>query len=125
MTKYVAILMLAFWGLATVHCDLEWVPGLEFMAWCHPADPAPHQDNGCESDGCSVVESGLYRIEEQPPALVVPLLVLSFVLPLWEPTPPPPSPHLEPVNSSPPELPRAWQFFHRTALLPRAPSLFA
>ena len=119
------MLMLALWGLATMHCDLEQVPGFEFFASCHAQGSAPHQDNDCESDGCSAVESGFYRIEEQAPAVTVPLLMLSFVLPLWEVTPPTPALLFEPLIGSPPELPRGWQFSYRTALPPRAPSLVA
>ena len=55
--------------------------------------------------------------------LAVPMLVLSFVLPLGEARPPSPAPHFELPNCSPPELPRAWQFSYRTALPPRAPTL--
>jgi hypothetical protein len=120
--KSVAMLALALWGLGSMHCDLEQVPGLKFLAWCHPSDPASHQDNGCESDACSEVESGLYRMEEQPATVSVPSLVLGLVLPLWEDAPPTPELHLELVSCSPPELPRVWQFFQRTARQPRAPS---
>ena len=119
------MLMLALWGLATLHCDLEQVPGFDFLAWCHTSDAAPHQDNDCEQDGCSDVESGLYRIEEQAAAVSAPLLLLSFVLPVWEPPSLSAAPDLEPLNCSPPELPQAWQFSCRTALPPRAPSLVA
>jgi hypothetical protein len=124
-TKYVAMVLLAVCGLASSHCALEQLPGLEFLAWCHHADSAPHPDNDCEQDGCSVVERGFYKIEEQPATVRVPLLVLSFVLPLWEAAAPTPTPHPVLLNGSPPELPRAWQFSHRTALPPRAPSLVA
>jgi hypothetical protein len=124
-TKYAVMLMLALWGLAKVHCDLEQVPGLEFLACCQHPDTAPHQDNDCEHDACSVVESGFYKVEEQAASVPVPLLVLSFVLPLWEAAPPAPAPRPELLNCSLPELPRPWQFFYRTALPPRAPSLVA
>ena len=119
------MLMLALWGLATMHCDLEQVPGFEFLVSCHSQDGAPQQDNDCESDGCSAVESGFYRIEEQASAVPVPLLMLSFLLPVWEAAPPTPAPLSEPLICSPPELPRGWQFSYRTALPPRAPSLVA
>ncbi len=124
--RYVAMLMLAVWGLATMHCDLEEVPGLEFLACCQHPDTAPHQDNDCDTDACSVVESGFYKIEEQAASVPIPLLVLTFVLPLWEAASPTPTPYsTELLNCSPPELPRSWQFSYRTALPPRAPSLVA
>jgi hypothetical protein len=110
-----------------MHCDLEHVPGFQFLAWCHPPDAAPHEDhNDCSQDGCSVVESGLYRIEEQPAVLRLPLGLLSFALPAWEaPLTQTPAPLLGPPTGSPPALPRGWQFLHRTALPPRAPSSVA
>jgi hypothetical protein len=132
LNRAVATVMLALWGLATLHCDLEQVPGLEFLAWCHLPETATHQENGaaphpdndCEQDGCSVVESGLYKIEEQA-AVPIPLLVENFVLPECEVVPPTPAPGPLLLNCSPPELPRGWQFSYRTALPPRAPSLVA
>ncbi len=117
--------LLVLWGLATLHCDLERVPGFGFLASCHSADASPHQDKDCDSDGCSAVESGFYKMEEQAASAPVPLLVLSFLLPVWEATPPPARPQAAILNGSPPELPRVWQFSYRTALPPRAPSLIA
>ena len=108
-----------------MHCALEPVAGFEFLASCHSQDGAPQQDNDCDSDGCSTVESGFYRIEEQATAVSVPLLVLSVLLPVWEAAPPTPAPLSKPLICSPPELARFWQFFYRTALPPRAPSLVA
>jgi hypothetical protein len=123
--KYVAMLLLVMWGLATMHCALEQVAGFEFLACCQHPDTVPHQDNDCSSDACAVVESGFYMIEEQASPVPLPGLGLSFVLPLWESFPPTPVPRCEPPNCSPPELPRTWQFSFRTALPPRAPSLVA
>jgi hypothetical protein len=119
------MLALALWGLASNHCHLEQVPGLEFLACCQHPDTAPHQDDDCDSDACSVVESGFYKIDEQVATVAAPTLGLSFVLPLWEAVAPMPAPHPIPPNCSPPELPRTWQFFSRTALPPRAPSPIA
>lgn len=117
--------MLALWGLATSHCSLEQLPGLEFLACCPPPDKAPHQDNDCEQDGCSSVESGFYKVEAQTAFAPAPRLVVSFILSLWEAqaSSVPPSPTL--LSSSPPELPRVWQFSFRTALPPRAPPVVA
>jgi len=123
LRKSGVLLLLAFWGLAISHCALEQLPGLEFLACCHHPETAPHQDNDCDQDGCSVVESGFYKMEEQAASVPVPLLVLSLVLPLWEAIPPTLAPNSKLLSSAPPELPRVWQFSWRTALPPRAPSL--
>ena len=120
--RAIALVMLVLWGLATSHCDLELLSGFEFLACCQHADTAPHQDNDCDLDGCSVVETGFYKVDEQTTDVPAPLLVLDDMLPTWDATPwvLPPNPLL--LNSSPPELPRVWQFTTRSARSPRAPS---
>ncbi len=121
-----AVVALALWGLATMHCDLEQVPGLKFLAWCHPQETAPPQTADCDGDACSEVESALYKVEQHEMVVPVPVLASNFLLPAWEITTP-----LENVaqpvglDGYPPELPRLWQFAHRTALPPRAPSSVA
>ena len=126
LTKAVVVVVLGLWALATLHCDLEQVPGLTFLAWCHPQETAPQQAANCDDDACSEVESALYRVEQDEAVLTVPVLALSFLVPAWEITTPTES-VTQPVRllASPPELPRVWQFAHRTALPPRAPSLLA
>jgi len=125
VARIAAVVVLALWGLATVHCDLEKVPGFGFLAWCHSQEGSTHQDNDCGDDACSVVESGLYKVEEQTPSVPMPPWVVSFVLPRWEPTPSATVPRSALPNESPPELLRTWQFCYRTALPPRAPSFAA
>ena len=122
LIRTVTLVMVALWGLATWHCNLELMPGLEFLSCCQHPDTAPHQDNDCDEDGCAVVESGLYKLEEQAASAPIPSLVLSVLLPLWEATAPSVHPPVESLSSAPPELPRIWQFSFRTALPPRAPS---
>ncbi len=117
--------MLAVWGLATMHCDLEQVPGFEFLACCQHPDTAPHPDDDCDTDACAVVESGFYKTEERAEDVPMPLLALSFALPFREAVPLTTAPLPVLLRVSPPELPRTWQFSCRTALPPRAPSLAA
>jgi len=125
LTKVFAMLTLALWGPASMHCTLEALPGLDFLKTCCFADAAPSAHNGCESDGCGAVEDGGYRAEDQPVSAPLPLLVLAAL------TSAPAATRLEfqarfVVGSlAPPELPQAWQFSYRTALPPRAPSLVA
>ena len=125
LAKTIAMLTLALWGLAAMHCTLEGVPGFGFLKSCCFVDSAPAAPQDCEDDGCGEVEDGQYRSEEQTVSAPVPLLVLSFLLPVWEATAPPARPQPVLPSGSPPELPRAWQFSYRTALPPRAPSLVA
>ncbi len=120
-TKAVVLVLLALWGLATAHCALEQMPGLEFLACCQHASNAPHQDNDCDQDGCAAVESGFYKIEDNP--AFSPALTLSTALQAWEYIDKPDAvPSFLPVSLAPPEYSRLWQFHYRAALPPRAPS---
>ena len=117
--------MAVLWLPLSVHCELEQIPALDFLACCPDEDMAPHQDDDCETDVCAVVESGLYKVEERQVALPAPDLDLSET-PGWitgSALVPRPSPiSSTPRSVPPPELPAGWRFAQRMALLPRAPS---
>lgn len=122
--KVVVLAVLALWGLATMHCKLEALPGLDFLKCCCPGEPPPSGHTDCESDGCGAVEEGGYRAEEQTASAPLPPLLLAdrsavmaaLLAELRNP---------DPVPSPPPEIPRAWQFALRAARSPRAPSPLA
>jgi hypothetical protein len=123
LVRIVALLLAAVWLPVVSHCDLERLPGLEFLACCDHPDAAPHEDECCRQGACAVVESGHYRVEEQPPAVPAPLLLFSF-----EPAPALAIPAAPPAGAgirppAPPELSRIWQFSLRAARPPRAPSI--
>jgi hypothetical protein len=122
LLRALTVAMLVLYGLALSHCTLEQLPGFAFLACCDHQDSAPHQDNACEQDACSVVESGFYKISDHDDVAPAPLLLLSNV-PLELQS----SALDEPSNATicapaPAELPHTWQFCFRTALPPRAPS---
>jgi hypothetical protein len=124
--KSAAVLLLALWVPATMHCSLEIMPGFSFLQWCCGGDEAPGQDHDCSQDSCSAVESGFYKIEDNP--TVTPGLALPLAFAAWDwvaEQPAESASHFAPVSSVPPELPRFWQFSYRTALPPRAPSFVA
>jgi hypothetical protein len=126
LAKTMAFVLLVLWVPVTMHCALETVPGLSFLQWCCGGDEAPQAAHDCSQDSCSVVESGFYKIEENPtiaPGLAA-LLALTDSDGFVEP-PADAAPHFTPASSAPPELPRFWQFSYRTALPPRAPSFVA
>ncbi|HWI58969.1 MAG TPA: hypothetical protein VNZ22_17220 [Bacillota bacterium] len=124
LTKVIAVVLLAFWGLATSHCALEQVTGLEFLACCQHPDQAPHQDNDCEQDSCATIEAGFYKVEEASTSAPALPLLFTWTVQQWVVAPATYSiPQFTPASSAPPELPRLWLFHHRTALPPRAPSL--
>lgn len=123
LTKVAAVLALVLYGLASMHCILEGVPGFDFLKCCCFVDSGPSSPKGCENDSCSAVENGSYRAEEQTASAPQPLLLLAlFSLAIEAPMPEPQVASLV-ASESPPELPKVWQFSHRTALPPRAPSL--
>lgn len=125
LTRIVALTVLALWGLAAMHCQLEAVPGFDFLKSCCFVDSAPSSPKDCESDGCGAVEDGGYRAEEETASAPQPLLILALISSVIET----PLPELQVgslvASHPPPELPRAWQFSYRTALPPRAPTLVA
>ena len=126
-TKCIAALLLALWVPVTMHCALELVPGLGFIQTCcgDDKDEAEPADHDCSQDLCSAIESGFYKVDDYP--ALAPSQALLLVFTVWNLAAEPPAitPPLSPPDPSPPELPRSWQFSHRTALPPRAPSAVA
>ena len=49
-----------------MHCTLETLPGLGFLQSCCGGDEATQSSSGCQEDPCGEVESGLYKIEDNP-----------------------------------------------------------
>ncbi|HYG33457.1 MAG TPA: hypothetical protein VEC99_01655 [Clostridia bacterium] len=125
LAKLVALLLLVLWVPATAHCQLETISGLEFLACCLHPDMAPHQDNDCETDGCSVVESGHYFVPAKlQPTFRAPLLLIGLMLPDCQ-TEPEPDSWAQVSKEPPPEGEHVWQFSQRMALMPRAPSFYS
>jgi len=109
-----------------MHCRLETIPGLEFLACDSDSNPGGRQNSDCDETGCCAAERTQYKTEQYRPSLPSPeFLLLSFV----------PLPDLENDLSAevgreaftlaPPELPKCWQFVFRTASPPRAPSFLS
>ena len=124
--RTILVLTLAvLWLPVSVHCELEEIPALQFLSCCPEENSAPHHDDDCETDGCAVVESGLYKTEERLISLPAPELALAVFLG-GLPETPLSAPELAvkptPGRTVPPEIPQAWQFALRTAPSPRAPS---
>jgi hypothetical protein len=117
LQRITVFLVLALWLVATQHCKLEKITGLEFLRCA--SDTATQSD--CEGDSCASVEGGDYKLSDNQRVAPVLLMVAAVALPIAEVpaateccSKPPPSP--------PPEIPKAWQFITRTASPPRAPS---
>lgn len=126
IVKTVLVVLLALvWTAASNHCKLEKIPGLSFLVCCDHEDTAPHEDDDCEKDGC-VFETQLYKTEKAQDSFPAPLLLFTtFLVPEWAELSTPQSASHDLPDAAPMELPRIWQFSHRTALPPRAPSLLS
>lgn len=123
LAKVVALLLVALWLPATSHCKLELLAGFSFLPCGDHQDAVPHQGEDCHDDGCAVVESGLYKLEDT--ATEAPLPVLGHIV----------LPNLPAANSlpgylvtrgagpGPPELAPPWTLLLLAAHPPRAPSL--
>jgi hypothetical protein len=122
LSQAIALSVLALWGLAAMHCQLEVLPGLDFLQSCCYADSSPSAPKHCESDGCDAVENGCYLAQEQNAAAPQPPLVPVLISPVIEaPLPDIPGQCFS-DSKAPPDLSRFWQFSYRAALPPRAPT---
>ena len=122
LRKILAMTLVLLWLPAVMHCRLETLPGLDFLACCDHGDVPPHQDEDCQQDGCASVESGLYKTQDERPRVVTPELgvAVTQAVPALERIIPAGSLPLQ--SSAPPELRVRWQFAWRAALSPRAPT---
>jgi hypothetical protein len=122
LSKTMAMFLALVWLPVASHCDLEHLPGLEFLACCDHADTAPHQDDDCETDLCASVESGICKTEEQgvsaPFPDLWPALLAARTGEEWADSA---APRIA-TTSDAIELPQRWLFLHRAALPVRAPS---
>ena len=121
------ILLAIIWLPVSSHClVLEVSSGLESLSCCthtEAQEAAPHSEDDCATDACSMIEGAKYKSSIQ--RVTVPPLgmhVLFELPPLLAnaPTCYAGSPHQSDDTLA--RLPRAWQFATRTALPPRAPS---
>ena len=120
--KAFALLLALLWVPMISHCDLEHLPGMEFIACCDLSTPEPHPDDDCETDGCVIVESGHYKTEERPVCIPTPSLIavlLSSLVTVEAPVSIPPAPDVDSFKGDPPQC---RVFTLRLALPPRAPS---
>jgi hypothetical protein len=123
---WLTVAFIGAFALATNHCRLEVLRGLEFLVCCshgggtEPA--APHQDDDCETDVCASLEGGLYKSEDGRITSIAPV----FLAILPSATSPEFTLRLAAVpDPAPPDLPTSWQFLLRAASSPRAPSIIS
>jgi len=117
--KIVALAVLALWLPASVHCLLETLPALNILDTCCNSEAPAQNADACAQDFCGTVESGLYKVEDDPDlAVICPVILVDRVPAISDlpavalPAPPPPTP----------DPGRLWLFVCRAAPQPRAPS---
>ncbi|WP_414662790.1 hypothetical protein [Horticoccus sp. 23ND18S-11] len=126
--RIAAILLLALWLPALLHCRLE-AAGVLFGAGCCDDDhaSAAASPESCEGDSCGVAEGEFTSpsstvIAASAPVLHACLLDVALAWPAPDVSPPPLEGIVE-ADSAPPEVVRTWVFVSRAAPSPRAPSL--
>jgi hypothetical protein len=124
--KFVAVLLVAFWLLATQHCGLE---AAEIFEPHKSADQTccPEGEAHCSHDGCEMVEDGGFRADSDAPGIPTPQFATCLNFICWDLSVPPLK--VCEGDSSAERFERSlnwvptWQFVRRAALSPRAPSL--
>jgi hypothetical protein len=122
--RFAALMLLALWLPATLHCDLE-AAGVTNILGCHDhrtTGPAFGTDDHCHSiDGVSYKLD--FRSSRTPPPAAFILFVLADPRVLTTAT----LPRRIAVESraAPPEIARTWHFVARAAPPARAPSIEA
>jgi hypothetical protein len=122
LKKILSVLAAALWLPMTLHCQLETIPGLDFLKCASEKSPVESQSH-CD-DSCCSVERATYKSEQVRPTLPLPgilPLLPALALPARDKL----TGNLDAglCSTAPPELPKRWQFVFRTASPPRAPSL--
>lgn len=124
LTKFAALLLVALWLPATLHCQLEGL-GLDAIFACadQPADTAHTDGDTCADDGCQTLEEGQFALSKSridPAILPVPACACgSCFIPV---VPAVPASEISAIGQEmilP--LQRTWQFARRAALPARAP----
>jgi hypothetical protein len=120
----VAMLLVALWFPITAHCQLESMGVLPVLVHCDQDCSTDGDSPKTDLDGCGVLESASYRIDEACHVLPTIDAAISFcraddrfVTPAQITRFPPGA------GPSPPFLAASWRFVCRVAPSPRAPSL--
>jgi hypothetical protein len=119
LKKIIAMVLLALWAPITSHCLLEVADLIPDALHCADACVPGNGDCSDEADACSSLESASYRMDDECPAIVVPLS--ATLIRAGEPLCSLQCSYAS-FSVAPFELTVTWQFSCRTALLPRAPS---
>jgi len=112
------------WLPVSAHCQLENIPGLEFLQCDDDAKSENGSRKDCRDTGCCAVEKAQYKSELHRVTLPSPVLLPVALTPGFDTvTILPAQVSVDILEAAPPHLPRPWQFSLRAALPVRAPSL--
>jgi hypothetical protein len=127
LRKLAALLLVALWLPATLHCQLEGL-GLDAIFACaDDAAEAAHSNDECTDDGCQTIESGQVTLSKMRVDVAsLALFAGSDAFCLFEIPAPAPAGEIS-ASRQDETLPlqRTWQFDRRAALPARAPGLNA
>ena len=112
------------WLPVSAHCQLESVPGLEFLRCAVDTQSSSGTSKDCGDSGCCAAEKSQYKTEQHRLTLPSPDLLAISLVPLLTSTKSlPDEVSLGILTAAPPQLLKTWQFTSRTALPVRAPSI--
>jgi hypothetical protein len=108
------------WLPLSAHCQLETVPGFEFLQCIDAQTPG---DTDCNDSSCCAFEKSQYQSSQVrvtiPPPDLLPLLPVALI---ETRTTVSDEVSAAAFADAPPVLPKGWQFVFRVASPPRAPS---
>jgi hypothetical protein len=120
-----ALLLALAWAPLMSHCALEIIPAFHWLACKSGGNSEPGTTSHCGA-GCCAAETSSYPAPAGRPVRLGLHVLPPLVNALARLAVAPPSEFLLRASSDPPpELLPTWQFAHRTALSPRAPSHLA
>ncbi|HEX2852001.1 MAG TPA: hypothetical protein VHO24_02095 [Opitutaceae bacterium] len=125
----IALLLLAVWLPATLHCEVEAAGVTLGSSCCTETDShgASAAGETCETDGCGIVEGGFTSSTSLSVSAPLPVFNASPIwalasIPVLAPAAPPVTGVIEAL-AAPPGTASCWLFVTRAAPLPGAPAL--
>jgi hypothetical protein len=123
LRSLLAVILVLSWVPITSHCQLESVPGLEFLECSTEGHASDTESHPCQDGDCCTVESSDFASSRNYQfTRVMVVAILPFDSSFGVEQLPPTNIGLGVLTGSPPELPASWQFLSRAALPARAPS---
>lgn len=123
--RFLSLLLVAFWFLATQHCVLEAAELFHDHATSTATGCCSAQADGCEADGCKAVEDGQYRADAKIVKIAAPDLSVHACLlcaqHLLAPHDPGTSLIAKERGHAAPDWVPSWQFERRAAAPAHAP----